>query len=199
MTAIPGRLIQAVKDVPSLPAAFSRLNTAVEDPRCTTRDIETIVREDAPLSGRLLRLANSAYFGFPGRVDTIARAITLVGTRQLRDLVLATSVIDMFKGVPTAHITMESYWQHSVACGLAARILASLRREPNPEQFFVAGLLHDIGRLIMYIQLSDDSNMRARMATVKEHYQLARQTLSDWLERQSHARGVDSNPASGSV
>lgn len=156
MTTLPRFLTDAVKDVPSLPAAFSRLNAAVDDPHHSTSDIESVVREDTALAGRLLRLANSAYFGFPARIDTISRAITLVGTRQLRDLALATSIIDIFKGVSPEHVTVESFWKHSIACGLAARILASLRREPNPEQFFVAGLLHDIGRLIMYIKLSDE-------------------------------------------
>lgn len=156
MTAIPRHLTDAVKDVPSLPAVFSRLSAAVEDPRHSIRDIESVVREDTALAGRLLRLANSAYFGFPARIDTLSRAITLVGTRQVRDLALATSVIDMFKGLSPEHVTVESFWKHSIACGLTARILANWRREPNPEQFFVAGLLHDIGRLIMYIRLSDE-------------------------------------------
>lgn len=156
MTAIPRCLTEAIIDVPSLPAVYSRLSTAVEDPRRSVRDIESVVHEDAALAGRLLRLANSAFFGFPARVDTISRAITLIGTRQLRDLALATSVMDIFKGLSPEHITMESFWRHSVACGLVSRILATWRREPNPEQFFVAGLLHDIGRLIMYLKLSND-------------------------------------------
>lgn len=149
-------LVKTVRDVPSPPAIFERLNFVINNPCSSIRDIEAVVREDTALAGRLMRLANSAYFGFPARVDTLSRAITLVGSRQLRDLALATSVINMFQGVSPEHITMESFWRHSVGCGLAARILASWRRETNPERYFVAGLLHDIGRMILFLKLADD-------------------------------------------
>jgi HD-like signal output (HDOD) protein len=156
MMLTPRRLAETVSNVPSLPAIFTRLSVAIEDPRSSIRDIESVVREDAALAGRLLRLANSAYFGFPARVDTLSRAITLVGSRQLRDLAIATSVIDTFRGVSPAHVTMESFWRHSIGSGLVARILSSWRREPNSEQYFVAGLLHDIGRLILFLKLGND-------------------------------------------
>jgi HD-like signal output (HDOD) protein len=68
---------------------------------------------------------------------------------------LATSVLRIFKGIPPDLVSMESFWQHSVACGLAARLLATYRRDANPERFFVAGMLHDVGRLILYTRIPD--------------------------------------------
>lgn len=144
-----------VGTVPSLPAVFLRLTAVVDDPRSAIRDMEEVVYEDPALAGRLLRLANSAYFGFPGHVDSLSRAITLVGTRQLRDLALATSVLDLFTGVSSELVSMASFWRHSVSCGLIARALATWRREANAEQFFVAGLLHDIGRLVLLLKASE--------------------------------------------
>lgn len=148
----PADLVRTLTSMPSLPAIYVRLSEAIDDPNSSMREIEAIVHDDPALSGRLLRLANSAYFGFPAKVDSVARAITLVGTRQLRDLSLATSVMALFKGVSPQHVTMDSFWRHAVACGLVARALAGWRREPNPERLFVAGLLHDIGRLVLYLK-----------------------------------------------
>lgn len=161
MTLTPRYLVESVSSVPSLPVIFERLSAVTEDPRSSSRDIEAIVREDSSLAGRLLRLANSAYFGFPARVDTLSRAITLVGSRQLRDLAIATAVMEIFRGVAPSRVSMKSFWRHSVACGLVARILASWRRETNCEQHFVTGLVHDIGRLILLIKQGD--NMAAAM------------------------------------
>ncbi len=143
-------LIKNNDGVPSLPVIFTQINEAVEDPRSSMRDIAQIISTDQSLSARLLRLVNSAFFGFPTKIDTISHAVTIIGTKQLRDLALATTVIHLFKGVPEDLVDMKSFWQHSIACGIAARLLSSYHCESNIEHFFVAGLLHDIGRLILY-------------------------------------------------
>jgi putative nucleotidyltransferase with HDIG domain len=108
------------------------------------------LRTDQGLCARLLRIANSAFYGFPQRMESVEQAIRVIGTRQLHDLVLATVVLTQFRGVDANLVTMKSFWQHSFACGIAARSLATLRRESNSEHFFVSGLLHDIGSLVLY-------------------------------------------------
>lgn len=144
------KLLRETPAISSLPGAYTRLNEAVNDPRTSSRDVANVITEDTGLAARLLRIANSAFYGFPSKIDTISRAVTLVGTRQLRDLALATSIIKQFEGLSEGVVTMESFWRHSVACGVVARILATHRREPNVERFFIAGLMHDIGRLLMF-------------------------------------------------
>ena len=139
--------------VASLPVVFVKFNEALKNPYTTNRDLEKILSEDSALAARVLRIANSAMYNFPARIDTVARAITVLGQQQLHDIVLACSVVQMFKDIPQEMVDMESFWLHSIACGAAARILASFRRQPNTERFFAAGLLHDIGRLICYLQL----------------------------------------------
>ena len=114
------------------------------------RDIAQIISADQSLSARLLRLVNSAFFGFPSKIDTISHAVTIIGKKQLRDLALATSVIQMFRGIPSHLIQVRPFWEHSIGCGIASRLLASFHKVPNIEQFFVTGLPHDIGRLILY-------------------------------------------------
>ncbi|MCC6207611.1 MAG: HDOD domain-containing protein [Gammaproteobacteria bacterium] len=151
----PQSLVARAKTVSSLPSVFLRLQNVVNDPRSSNRDIANVIGEDPGLSARLLRVANSAFYGFPSKIDTITRAVTVIGGKQLRDISLATTVIDLFKGLPQELVSMESFWRHSIACAVAARILATYRRASNVEHFFVVGLLHDLGCLIMYSEIPD--------------------------------------------
>lgn len=151
----PAMLVRGITKVASLPTIYTKLNEAVADPRKNNKDFTKIISEDTAMAARLLRIANSALYSFPSKVETVTHAITIIGTNQLRDLVLACSVMNLFKNVPEEFCTMESFWRHSIACGVCARILAGLRREQNIERFFVAGLFHDIGRLVMFMEISD--------------------------------------------
>jgi putative nucleotidyltransferase with HDIG domain len=146
-------LLKGVVSVASLPGIYLRLSAVVSDPRSSAADVGHVIAEDPGLTARLLRLVNSAMYGFPSKIETVSHAISIVGTAQLQDLALATSVIRLFASVPESLVTMESFWRHSVACGVTARVIASRRREANVERYFVAGLLHDIGRPIMYMQI----------------------------------------------
>jgi putative nucleotidyltransferase with HDIG domain len=141
----------------SLPSVYLRLSAVVSDPRSSAAEVGEVIAEDPGLTARLLRLVNSAMYGFPSRIETVSHAIRIVGTAQLQDLALATSVIRLFANMPQSLVTMESFWRHSVACGVTARTIASRRREANVERFFVAGLLHDIGRPIMFMQIPGEA------------------------------------------
>lgn len=146
-------LVKGTVKVVSLPEVFIRLNEAINNPYNNLSDIADIISDDTGLAARMLRVANSAMFNFPSPVVTISHAVTIIGTRQLRDLVLATYAIQAFKGIPGDLVDMKSFWKHSIACGIAARVIASYRREPNIERFYVLGLLHDIGLLIIYQEI----------------------------------------------
>jgi putative nucleotidyltransferase with HDIG domain len=148
-------LVAGVDTLLSLPAVCARLNAVVNDPLSSNRDVAQVIGEDPGLTARLLRLANSAFYGFPGKVDTITRAVTIIGTHQLRDLAIATGVIDLFYDTGSRALHLGAFWRHSIACGVAARILSTCRREANVEYFFIAGLLHDVGRLVMITELPD--------------------------------------------
>jgi putative nucleotidyltransferase with HDIG domain len=111
-----------------------------------------VIEKDPDLTARLLRLGNSSFYGFPTRLETVSAAISLIGIQQVQDLIVATSVVDTFAGLTPEFVNMESFWRHSLACGVAARLLAIIKRMPNPDKFFVAGLLHDVGRLVLFSQ-----------------------------------------------
>ncbi|MBC7963764.1 MAG: HDOD domain-containing protein [Steroidobacteraceae bacterium] len=148
-------LLKDVSALPSLPLLYNRLDETINHPRSSIADIAKILSEDQGLTSRILKLANSPLFGYFSKIDTITQAVTIIGVQQVRDLALAISVMGLFKGIPEDLITMDRFWRHSIACALAARVLATSQRETNLERFFVAGILHDIGRLVMFLRIPD--------------------------------------------
>jgi putative nucleotidyltransferase with HDIG domain len=148
-------MVEDVSTIHSLPLFYSQLSEAIDHPRSSIGDIAKIISEDQGLTARILKLANSPHFGYFSKIDTITQAVTIIGVLQVRDLALALSVMDVFKGIPEDLVNMEQFWKHSIATGLSARILATSQRESNLERFFVAGILHDIGRLVMYVRVPD--------------------------------------------
>lgn len=163
-------IIKSTTQVASLPTIYVKIDEALSSASCTNTYLVDILSEDTALSARLLRLANSAMFNFPSKIDSISQAITIIGTQQLRALVLASSVMKLFKDIPEDLINMEMFWKHSIACGVCARIFASLRRAANVEYYFLAGLLHDIGRLIMFKEVPNE--ISSAMKQAKETKQL---------------------------
>lgn len=146
-------VLDHVEKLVSLPAACIRINELIDDPTTSMDEIARVINQDVALTARLLRLANSPAYGFPAQVDTVARALTILGTEQLRDLALATVAIKTFEGIPNNLLSMESFWQHSIYCALCARELATLCLKRQRDSLFVAGLLHDIGQLVLFHQL----------------------------------------------
>lgn len=139
----------------TLPEVYYRLTDAINNPTSDIADIAALVSEDPALTARLLSIANSAMFNFPSRIDTISQAVTVIGTQQLRDLTLACNLGCLFPGIPPDVINVEQFWRHSIATGICARTIAALRRENNIERFYITGLLHDLGRLVIYSLLPD--------------------------------------------
>lgn len=151
-------LINDSLELVSLPDVIHRINLMVEDPNSSAADIGRLISEDPTLTVRLLKVVNSPMFGFPSRIDTISMAITILGTRQLRDLVLATAVVGEFNNLTDEVVDMETFWCHSICTAVAARTISQHLKTNNSERFFVAGLLHDIGKLVMYITHPDASH-----------------------------------------
>ena len=190
MKISPRDLVAGSTEVASLPEIFIRINEMVDDPSCSTIDIGKVIGTDAAFTARLLKLVNSPFFGFPSRIDTLSRAVTIIGTKELRELVLATSVIKLFSGLPNDLVTMDRFWQHSILCGLLARTLASHLQENNIERYFVAGLLHDIGTLVIYRKLPD----LAREALLRANY-----NGQPLYEAQREVIGLDSASVGGEL
>lgn len=150
-TAAPGPMALVGSDpkLTTLPDVFVRITEVLNDPMSTAHEAAEAIGRDTGLSAVLLRLVNSAFYGFPVKVDTLSRAVTIVGSRQLTTLALGLSVLSFFKDLPGGLVDMRSFWKHSIGCGVIAAALAG----PDGlevERLFVAGLLHDVGRLVLY-------------------------------------------------
>jgi len=151
------QMVEDISTIHSLPMFYAQLSEAIDHPRSSIADIARIISEDQGLTARILKLSNSPLFGYFSKIETITQAVTIIGVLQVRDLALAISVMDVFAGIPEDLVNMEQFWRHSLAAGLAARLLATCQREASLERFFVAGILHDVGRLIMYIKAPEVS------------------------------------------
>ena len=146
-------LVKAAGNLVSLPDIFIRINQLVENPQSSLDDITKVVSQDPSFTVRLLRIANSPFYGFSTAIETVSRAVTLIGTSQVRNLALSTSVSRTFEGLPNELVSMDNFWKHSLYCALIARILAHRLRKTDPEALFTAGLLHDIGELVIFNRL----------------------------------------------
>lgn len=148
----PQDLIEASPELGSPPMVYNRLMEVINHPRGGAGDVANVIRQDTALTARLLKLVNSAFFAFPKKIETVSQAVSVVGTSQVRDLSLATSITGLFKDIPKDLIDVDGFWRHSLGCGVAARVIAGLRSETNVERFFVAGILHDVGRLVLLLR-----------------------------------------------
>lgn len=155
MARNPKDIVKNITDLVSLPEICSEINRLVEDPQASALDIAEAISRDPGLSAHLLKIANSPYFGFPSRIDTISRAVAVIGTQELRDLVLATSLIGAFAEIDNNVTPLREFWKHSLRCATIARTLAAHRHCNNQERYFVAGLLHDVGNLVLYRELPE--------------------------------------------
>lgn len=141
----------------SLPAIVAQVIAMVNDPDSSAAEIAQVVGQDPALTARLLKVVNSPFYNFPSRIDTLSMGVAVLGTRQLRDLVIASAVTKRFAGNVDPAFDMETFWCHSITTAIAAHSLALRLSLPESERYFVAGLLHDIGKLVMYLLLPNES------------------------------------------
>ena len=152
-----GELVQGAGDLVTLPDVFIRINQLAENPDSTTADIAQAVSRDPAFTVRLLRVANSSLYGFSSTIDTVSKAVSLIGTSQIRNLALSTAVASSFSGLSNKLVSLDNFWRHSLYCGLAARKLAALAGRCDAEAVFTAGLLHDIGELVIFNRLPEQA------------------------------------------
>lgn len=150
-------LVAGVRDLVSLPEAYLKIQALLREPESTIGDFARAVQSDPGLAARVLRVANSAFFGVSRKVETISLAVNLMGISRLHDLVLTTAVIGTFNSLPITGMDMATYWRRSIHTGILGRLLASECGLFDSERLFVGGLLHDIGHLVMYLRLPAES------------------------------------------
>ena len=148
-TLTPKELVTGSIRLVSLPEVCLRVNEMLDEPSVTAADLGNVISQDTSLTARLLKIVNSSYYGFQAKIETVSRAVTVVGLRELRGLVIAASAVETFSNVPDEILNKVRFWRHSLYCGVIARLLAEKCHVLHSERLFVAGLLHDIGKLVI--------------------------------------------------
>ena len=136
-----------IKNIPSLSTTLSKVLEICNNPKASPADLNHIISLDPILVGRVLKLINSAYYGLA--VTSMVKAITLLGTNTVKNLALSSAIIGSVNKNEIQGLNSEGYWRHSLCVGVAAKIIARKRGiDPNlHEEYFAAGLLHDIGKI----------------------------------------------------
>ncbi len=172
-------VVDNVLQLISLPEIYLRLQRVIDDPMHTREQVADVVAYDPALSARVLRIANSSYYSFPREIETVASAVGVIGELDLRNLVLATSVVGSMNVLNYRGIDIDAFWLHSIRCGIFARLVAQQLGGYNPEILFLGGILHDLGILVLYQQ--DETLAGAVARQVEEKHQLRDQAEREML------------------
>jgi putative nucleotidyltransferase with HDIG domain len=149
-------LLEQGQDLCSLPEIYIRVSEMLDNPRVTAPKIGETVQTDPAISTRILKMVNSAYYGLPNQVSSISKAIIILGRERLKQILIGSVLGGIFTSVNNESFSMQSFWQHSIKTAIIARELAMQADDvEEPDALFTAGLLHDIGRLIIAGKLPD--------------------------------------------
>ncbi len=155
----PRDLKLVVKEVPTLPIVYQQLFSKMSNPNVSVPQLAEIVTKDQSLATKILKLVNSAFYGYKKEITTISRAMVVLGFRTVRNAALAISVFDYVSGCPEDQkFPIEDFWKHSLCAGSAAKVLGQKVGIKQQEETFVCGLLHDVGKLIMKKYFENDFN-----------------------------------------
>ena len=171
-------LLSQGPELMSPPEVLLKVNEQLEDDHCSARDIGETIQTDPAIATRILKMVNSAYYGMPNKVSTISQAVSLLGRDHLRQIIIGTVLVNVFKDPEVESFSLPDFWQHSIKTAIIARQLAIQHKgNSEPDALFIAGLLHDIGRLILVDKLPELSteielNRRNRGLTGAERHLL---------------------------
>ena len=148
--AIVAKALTGIGDIATLPEVTVKIIEIVEDPDSTARDLHVVIKNDPALSAKVLKVVNSAFYGLPGQIGSVDRAIILLGMSAVKNIAVAASIARLFKtGKMSERFSAKDLWRHSVAVGAAARLIAKAAGQPaGLDEIFLAGLIHDIGLLV---------------------------------------------------
>lgn len=175
--------IISTKDLPTIPVLLVHILAVVDGDRSSARDLVEVLQRDQALTARLLRLANSSFFGCPREVASLTRAVMLLGFSAVRNIALGVKIWDTLR--TGANFSLAALWEHSALVGAAAKLVAQKTRVAEPEAAFTAGLLHDIGKVVL------------RMRFGGEYERVTSESDTAVIEREQAAFGVHHAQAGG--
>ncbi len=142
--------LDRVLGIPTLPVVAFKVNKMIQDYDISIDELTRIIEKDQAIVSKILRLVNSAFYGFQSKIETVSHALIVLGFNMLRNAVLSVSVIKTFSGTDTCKgFNIKDFWRHSIGVAITGRHLAKQTHLENPDDCFIAGLLHDIGKVIL--------------------------------------------------
>jgi len=139
--------IKTIKNLNMLPAVVSKLLQITSNPKSSVQDVAKIVKNDFTLSANILKIVNSPFYGFPRKIVTVNDALVILGYTDIRNIALSLTVFD--KLGYTKLININEFWRHSLGVAITSKMLAEIIKYPKPDEAFICGQLHDIGKLIL--------------------------------------------------
>jgi len=182
------RVTERVHDLPTLPTIVYELSRVINNPMSSTKEVEGLMEQDQVLTTKVLKLVNSAYYAIPGGVSSLERAIAFLGFDTVNQLVLSTSVIGTLK-VESGTFPVPDFWAHSLGVGIASETIAKMIHHPAQADAFTAGLVHDLGKIIL-LTLEPDLFM--------ETVNLAKDKKMTFLEAETQL-GIANHVATGTA
>jgi len=148
--------LSTIRELPTFPTTALEVMQLASDSESSAAELSQIISKDPPLASRILRVANSPYYGFARRISTIEWAVVALGFETLRETVLSLTLIDLFKGPGLKHFDPRKFWKHADDTASVGRSLAKETKYRVPGEAYAVGLLHDIGTLVLYKYFQDD-------------------------------------------
>ncbi|MFA7578239.1 MAG: HDOD domain-containing protein, partial [Candidatus Muiribacteriota bacterium] len=139
--------IKNIKNLNMLPLVVTKLLEVTSNPKSSVKDVSKVVESDFTLSANILKIVNSPFYGFPRKITTINEALVILGFADIRNIALSLTVFDKLSS--TGQLDINQFWKHSLGVGVGAKILAEKIKYAKPEEAFICGLIHDIGKIIL--------------------------------------------------
>ena len=142
--------IESITDLPTLPVVVSKISSQIANPSTNAADIGKLIEQDQALTSKVLRLVNSAYYGFPKQIKSIQHAVVILGFNKVKTIIMTASVFGAFKGRKSVSLDLQRFWQHSLGVAISSKVVAEqIGASHIAEDAFIGGLLHDIGKVVM--------------------------------------------------
>ena len=171
------QFVNKVVTLPSMSGASSRILQVINDESAHLQTLSECIELDPILSGRLLKVANSPFFGMDRRIGVVEEAVTVLGLSSTRSLVMSVLIIEQFKAPELAVMNLDDFWRHALCTACSAQVIAALT-PVSPMQAFTAGLMHDLGRLVLTMQQPKEyEKVKEKWRQTGEHLYLVEQEI----------------------